>query len=141
MLGSVALADDIRGTFGKDDLPGTNQMDRIHGLGAADIIEVGRNDDCYGAEGFDDVSCGNGNDRIDGGFGRDICSVVPAMTRSSLRTVEWMILTLDLATTQLTSMSLTTPSRTAKTSSGCSRGDLVEASRKGGKQRGGPWAL
>ena len=42
VLGSVALADDIRGTFGKDDLPGTNQMDRIYGLGAADIIEVGR---------------------------------------------------------------------------------------------------
>ena len=99
VLGSVALADDIRGTFGKDDLPGTNQMDRIYGLGAADIIEVGSNDDCYGGSGFDDVSCGNGNDRMMADSARTSCSVVPAMTRSSLRTVEWMILTADLATT------------------------------------------
>jgi hypothetical protein len=72
VLGGVALAEDIRGTFGQNDLQGTNQLDRIYGLGAADTI-AGRagNDDCYGGSGFDEVSCGNGNDRIDGGFGED----------------------------------------------------------------------
>jgi hypothetical protein len=72
VLGGVALAQDIRGTFGEDELTGTTQMDRIYGLGAADTIS-GRagNDDCYGGSGFDEVSCGAGNDRIDGGFGED----------------------------------------------------------------------
>jgi Ca2+-binding RTX toxin-like protein len=72
VLGGVALAEDIRGTFKQDVLTGTSQMDRIYGLGAADTI-AGRagNDDCYGGSGFDEVSCGNGNDRIDGGFGED----------------------------------------------------------------------
>jgi Ca2+-binding RTX toxin-like protein len=79
VLGGVALAEDIKGTFGPDpDLTGTNQKDRIYGLGAADTI-AGRagNDDCYGGSGFDEVSCGNGNDRIDGGFGEDVLSGGP----------------------------------------------------------------
>jgi Ca2+-binding RTX toxin-like protein len=68
----VALAADIRGTFGKDNLPGTNQNDRIYGLGAADTLTGnGGNDDCYGGSGADTISCGAGNDRIDGGFGQD----------------------------------------------------------------------
>jgi Ca2+-binding RTX toxin-like protein len=78
VLGGVALADDIRGTFQQDDLTGTNQKDRIYGLAAGDTI-AGRagNDDCYGGSGFDEVSCGNGNDRIDGGFGEDVLSGGP----------------------------------------------------------------
>ena len=36
LLGGVALAKDIRGTFKEDVLQGTTQMDRINGLGAAD---------------------------------------------------------------------------------------------------------
>jgi Ca2+-binding RTX toxin-like protein len=72
VLGGVALAEDIRGTFGQDNLIGTNQNDRIYGLGAADTISgLAGNDDCYGGSGFDGVSCGPGNDRIDGGFGED----------------------------------------------------------------------
>ena len=72
LLGGVALAKDIRGTFGPDDLTGTNRMDRIYGLGAADVIlgKVG-NDDCDGGGGADEIRCGVGNDRVDGGFGHD----------------------------------------------------------------------
>jgi Ca2+-binding RTX toxin-like protein len=72
LLGGVALAKDIRGTFKQDNLLGTLQMDRIYGLGAADTIS-GRagNDDCYGGSGADEIRCGAGNDRIDGGFGED----------------------------------------------------------------------
>jgi len=51
LLGGVALAKDIRGTFKEDVLQGTTQMDRINGLGAADTI-AGKagNDDCYGGQ-------------------------------------------------------------------------------------------
>ena len=72
LLSGVALAENIRGTFGQDDLTGTNQKDRIYGLGAADIITgLAGNDDCYGGSGADDIDCGDGKDRIDGGFGFD----------------------------------------------------------------------
>jgi Ca2+-binding RTX toxin-like protein len=72
VLSGVALAKDIRGTFGQDDRTGTNQLDRIYGLGAADKITGLRgNDDCYGGSGADVIRCGGGNDRIDGGFGED----------------------------------------------------------------------
>ena len=72
LVGGVALAKDIRGTFGKDNLEGTNQLDRIYGLGAADTITAFEgNDDCYGGSGADDINCGGGKDRIDGGFGVD----------------------------------------------------------------------
>jgi Ca2+-binding RTX toxin-like protein len=72
LLGGVALAQDIRGTFKQDNLQGTGQLDRIYGLGAADtIVGLGGNDDCYGGSGFDEVRCGEGNDRVDGGFGED----------------------------------------------------------------------
>jgi Ca2+-binding RTX toxin-like protein len=72
LLSGVALAENIRGTFGPDDLEGTNQMDRIYGLGAKDTITgKGGNDDCYGGSGADVIRCGPGNDRIDGGFGED----------------------------------------------------------------------
>jgi Ca2+-binding RTX toxin-like protein len=72
LLGGVALAEDIRGTFEKDELTGTPQLDRIYGLGAGDTIAGWRgNDDCYGGSGFDEIRCGRGNDRIDGGFGED----------------------------------------------------------------------
>jgi Ca2+-binding RTX toxin-like protein len=68
----VALAKDIRGTFKQDELTGTNQLDRIYGLGAADVIRAkAGNDDCYGGSGFDEIRCAAGNDRIDGGFGED----------------------------------------------------------------------
>jgi Ca2+-binding RTX toxin-like protein len=72
MLSGVALARDIRGTFGPDVLPGTDQADQIYGLGGKDTI-TGRagNDDCYGGNGPDTIRCGLGNDRIDGGFGLD----------------------------------------------------------------------
>jgi Ca2+-binding RTX toxin-like protein len=72
VLGGVALAEDIRGTFGQDELTGTLKIDRIYGLGAKDTIS-GRagNDDCYGGSGFDEIRCERGNDRIDGGFGED----------------------------------------------------------------------
>jgi hypothetical protein len=33
LLGGVALAENIRGTFGPDNLKGTNQLDRISGSG------------------------------------------------------------------------------------------------------------
>jgi Ca2+-binding RTX toxin-like protein len=73
VLGGVALAEDIRGTFGQDDLTGTPQLDRIYGLGAAyTIVGLGGNDDCYGGSGADAISCRAGNDRIDGGFGEDV---------------------------------------------------------------------
>ena len=73
MISGVALAANIRGTFGQDNLIGTNQLDRIYGLGAADTISgLAGNDDCYGGSGADEISCGPGNDRIDGGFGEDI---------------------------------------------------------------------
>ena len=73
LLGGVALAKDIRGTFKEDVLQGTTQMDRINGLGAADTI-AGKagNDDCYGGSGADMIRCAAGNDRIDGGFGEDM---------------------------------------------------------------------
>jgi Ca2+-binding RTX toxin-like protein len=72
LLSGVALAENIRGTFGPDDLTGTNQMDRIYGLGAADTLRgLAGNDDCYGGSGADTIRCGAGNDRIDGGFGED----------------------------------------------------------------------
>jgi Ca2+-binding RTX toxin-like protein len=73
VLGGVALAEDIRGTFKQDDdLTGTLQMHRIYGLGAADTISGwAGNDDCNGGSGADEVRCGGGNDRIDGGFGFD----------------------------------------------------------------------
>jgi Ca2+-binding RTX toxin-like protein len=72
VLSAVALAEDKSGTFGKDNLTGTPQLDRIYGLGAEDTISgLGGNDDCYGGSGKDQVSCGGGNDRIDGGFGFD----------------------------------------------------------------------
>jgi hypothetical protein len=72
VLGGVALAENIRGTFKQDDLQGTLQKDRIYGLGAADEIRGrGGNDDCYGDSGADVILCGAGNDRIDGGFGED----------------------------------------------------------------------
>jgi Ca2+-binding RTX toxin-like protein len=72
VLGGVALAQDIRGTFKQDDLEGTGQKDRIYGLGAADTIKGwAGNDDCYGGSGFDEIRCGEGNDRVDGGFGED----------------------------------------------------------------------
>ena len=73
VLGGVALAEDIRGTFKSDpDLTGTNQKDRIYGLGAKDTIRgLGGSDDCYGGSGADEIRCGAGNDRIDGGFGED----------------------------------------------------------------------
>jgi Ca2+-binding RTX toxin-like protein len=72
LLSGVALAENIRGTFGSDDLTGTNQKDRIYGLGAADTLRgLAGNDDCYGGSGADTIRCGFGNDRIDGGFGLD----------------------------------------------------------------------
>jgi Ca2+-binding RTX toxin-like protein len=72
VLGGVALAKNISGTFGRDNLLGTTQLDRIYGLGAPDTIR-GRagNDDCYGGSSPDVVRCGAGDDRIDGGFGED----------------------------------------------------------------------
>jgi Ca2+-binding RTX toxin-like protein len=78
MLSGVALAENIRGTFGPDDLEGTDQADRIYGLGAADTIRgLQGNDDCYGGSGADTIGCGAGNDRIDGGFGEDNLSGGP----------------------------------------------------------------
>ena len=72
LLSGVALAENIRGTFGSDDLEGTNQLDRIYGLGNSDTIRgLAGNDDCYGGSGADTVRCGGGKDRVDGGFGAD----------------------------------------------------------------------
>src|SRR5215211_328516 len=71
-LSGVALAVNKVGTFRPDTLIGTNQVDRIYGLGAADRIAArAGNDDCYGGSGADTIFCGDGNDRIDGGFGED----------------------------------------------------------------------
>src|SRR5215208_1706008 len=65
VLGGVALAKDIRGTFGRNTLIGTNQMDRIYGLGAADVIRgKAGNDDCYGGSGADEIRCGGGFCRL-----------------------------------------------------------------------------
>ena len=73
VLSGVALAENIRGTFGPDELTGTPQLDRIYGLGNADTIRgLAGNDDCYGGSGADTIRCGAGNDRIDGGFGEDV---------------------------------------------------------------------
>jgi hypothetical protein len=72
LLSGVALAKNITGTFGQDNLRGTNQLDRIYGLGAADTISgLGGSDDLYGGSGQDQVRARDGKDRIDGGFGSD----------------------------------------------------------------------
>jgi len=72
MLGGVALAKDIMGTFGPDRLIGTVKVDRISGLGGPDYIAgKQRGDELYGGGGQDEVRAGNGKDRISGGFGSD----------------------------------------------------------------------
>jgi Ca2+-binding RTX toxin-like protein len=72
MVGRAALADNKAGTFGEDTLIGTDQLDRLYALGAADVIRgKAGNDDCYGGSGADEIRCGPGNDRVDGGFGED----------------------------------------------------------------------
>src|SRR5829696_3607299 len=72
LLGGVALAKDIRGTFKEDVLQCTTQRDRINRPRAADT-RAGKadNDDCYGGSGAHMIRCAAGNDRIDGSFGED----------------------------------------------------------------------
>src|SRR5215203_1086090 len=72
MVGGMALADDKAGTFGPDTLIGTDQLDRLYGLGGADVIRVKSvNDDCYGGSRADEIRCGPSTDRIDNVFVED----------------------------------------------------------------------
>jgi hypothetical protein len=72
MLGGVALAKEITGTRGSDDLEGTSRADKIWGLKGPDYIagEQG-SDDLYGGRGKDEVRGAYGHDYVDGGHGYD----------------------------------------------------------------------
>ncbi len=72
MLGGVALAKEITGTSGSDDLEGTNRADKIWGLQGPDYIAgEGGSDDLYGGRGKDEVRGADGHDYVDGGHGSD----------------------------------------------------------------------
>src|SRR5215211_2681164 len=72
MLGGVALAKEITGTSGSDDLEGTNRADKIWGLQGPDYIAGERgSDDLYGGRGKDEVRGADGHDYIAGGHGHD----------------------------------------------------------------------
>ncbi len=71
-LGGVALAKEITGTSGPDDLEGTNRSDKIWGLQGPDYIAgKGGSDDLYGNRGEDEVRGADGYDYVDGGRGSD----------------------------------------------------------------------
>ena len=72
MLGGVALAKEITGTSGSDDLEGTNRADKIWGLQGPDYIAgEGGSDDLYGGRGKDEVRGADGHDYVVGGHGSD----------------------------------------------------------------------
>jgi Ca2+-binding RTX toxin-like protein len=72
MLGGVALAKEITGASGSDDLEGTNRADKIWGLDGRDYIAgKGGSDGLYGGRGNDEVRGADGRDYIDGGHGSD----------------------------------------------------------------------
>ena len=72
ILGGVALAKEITGTGGSDDLEGTNRGDKIWGLKGPDYIAgEGGSDDLYGGRGKDEVRGAGGYDYAAGGHGHD----------------------------------------------------------------------
>jgi Ca2+-binding RTX toxin-like protein len=72
MLGGVALAKEITGTGGSDDLEGTKRADKIWGLKGPDYIAgEGGSDDLYGGRGKDEVRGADGHDYVAGGHGYD----------------------------------------------------------------------
>jgi Ca2+-binding RTX toxin-like protein len=72
MLGGVALAKEITGTSGSDDLEGTNRAHKIWGLQGPDYIAgEGGSDDLYGGRGKDEVRGAGGYDYVDGGQDSD----------------------------------------------------------------------
>ena len=72
MLSGVALAKEITGTGGSDDLEGTNRGDKIWGLKGPDYIAgEGGSDDLYGGRGKDEVRGADGYDYVAGGHGHD----------------------------------------------------------------------
>jgi Ca2+-binding RTX toxin-like protein len=72
ILGGVALAKEITGTGGSDDLEGTNRADKIWGLKGPDYIAgEGGSDDLYGGRGRDEVRGADGHDYVVGGHGHD----------------------------------------------------------------------
>jgi Ca2+-binding RTX toxin-like protein len=71
-LGGVALAKEITGTSGSDDLEGTNRADKIWGLQGPDhIAGEGGSDDLYGGRDEDEVRGADGRDYVDGGQDSD----------------------------------------------------------------------
>jgi Ca2+-binding RTX toxin-like protein len=72
LLGGVALAKEITGTNGPDDLEGTNRADKVWGLDGRDYIAgKGGSDDLYGGRANDEVRGADGRDHVDGGHGSD----------------------------------------------------------------------
>jgi Ca2+-binding RTX toxin-like protein len=72
MLGGVALAKEVTGTGGSDDLEGTNRADKIWGLKGPDYIAgEGGGDHLYGGRGKDEVRGADGHDYVAGGHGHD----------------------------------------------------------------------
>ncbi len=72
LLGGVALAKEITGTNGPDDLEGTNRADKIWGLDGRDYIAgKGGSDSLYGGRANDEVRGADGRDHVDGGHGSD----------------------------------------------------------------------
>ena len=70
MLGGVALAKEVTGTGGSDDLEGTHRADKIWGLKGPDYIAgEGGSDDLYGGCGKDEVRGADGYDYVAGGHG------------------------------------------------------------------------
>ena len=69
----VALAANIVGTGGADELIGTPNADNIYGLGGNDFISGrGEADHLYGGNGRDEVRGGGGDDYVDGDAGMDL---------------------------------------------------------------------
>jgi Ca2+-binding RTX toxin-like protein len=66
IFSGVALAKNIRGSFGPDKLIGTAKVDEIYGLGG--------NDKVHGKGGNDRIDGGFGSDSLFGGAGNDLIS-------------------------------------------------------------------
>src|SRR5215211_6352886 len=73
LLGGVALAKEVTGTSGADDLVGTDKDDVIHASGGADYVSgLAAPDLLYAGAGNDTVVGREGNDRIYGNGGSDV---------------------------------------------------------------------
>jgi Ca2+-binding RTX toxin-like protein len=72
MLSGVALAINVMGTNGSDELEGTDRADKIRGLGGPDFIAgKGGRADLHANQGNDEVRGADGRDYIVGSYGSD----------------------------------------------------------------------